>query len=467
MSRQSDSSSISTKVRTEHDFLGEVEVPADRLFGAETQRAVENFPITGIPLSKMPELIKALAWIKLAAAQTNLDARDLSREKADAIMVACREILSGEHHGEFCIDVIQGGAGTSTNMNANEVIANRALELMGHRRGEYEQLHPKDDINKCQSANDVYATAIRLTIVQLNVKLNAATRKCVKAFERKAREFKHVMKLGRTQMQDAVPMSVGQEMQAFADSLGEDIDRIEEMQKLFLETNLGGSAIGTAVGVSPYYLENIVGNLAKVCGLPVTSSANRIEASWDTGIFVYYSGLLKRLATKLGKISNDLRLLSSGPLGGIGELKLPQRQPGSSIMPGKINPVIPEVMNQICYRVFGADTTVTFAAEAGQLQLNAMEPVIIWSLHDSCTSLISGMNTLVENCINGIEVDEARTAELLNASTARVTSLMPIIGYSAATEVARNIIENRETLAQSLRRVVPLKADCLIAELDL
>lgn len=449
-------------MRVEHDFLGAVAVPQDRYFGAETMRAIRNFSITATPISAMPELLVALAWIKKAAARVNAAAGDLSGEQADAIVAACDEIAAGQLHGEFCLDVLQGGAGTSTNMNANEVIANRALEIMGHARGDYAQLHPKDHVNKCQSTNDVYATAIRLTIVQINRRLSAATLKIVDAFERKARAFDHIPKLGRTQLQDAVPMTVGQEMQAFADALREDVARIAEMQPLFMEVNMGGTAIGTAVGVSSYYLEHIVPALAEVSGMALTPSANRIEASWDTGLFVFYSGLLKRLATKLSKISNDLRLLSSGPLSGLGELKLPQMQPGSSIMPGKVNPVIPEAMNQICFRVFGGDTTVTFAAEAGQLQLNAMEPVIIWTIYESCTALIAGMDTMVENCIDGIEVDEVRTAQLLAGSTALVTSLMPHIGYATAALVARSMVDDRLALADALRLHAPQHEEILL-----
>jgi len=467
MSSSSAAGEQDREYRIEHDFLGDVRVPTESYAGAETMRAIRNFPITGIAISQMPELIIALAWIKKAAAKTNFEADDLTAKQAKAIMAACDEIIAGQHHTEFCIDVIQGGAGTSTNMNANEVIANRALEIMGHERGDYQYLHPKDDVNKCQSTNDVYASAIRLTIVQVNKQLCAATKKCVEAFATKAEQFAHIPKLGRTQLQDAVPMTVGQEMQAFADALAEDISRIEDMQKLFLEVNIGGTAIGTAVGVSRHYLDNIIPNLQQTCNLELTPSANKIEASWDTGIFVFYSGLLKRLATKLSKISNDLRLLSSGPLGGIGELILPQKQPGSSIMPGKVNPVIPEVMNQICFRVFGADTTVTFAAESGQLQLNAMEPVIIWSIYDSCTSIIAGMDTLVTNCINDLQVDEARVADLLNSGTARVTELMPHVGYAAATKIAQYIIEHRVPLDIAIHEILPDRTEELFAKLDL
>ncbi|MEO9469894.1 aspartate ammonia-lyase [Parasphingorhabdus sp.] len=453
----------SQQFRVEQDFLGAVEVPCNHYYGAETMRAIDNFPITGIPISKMPDLIMAMAWIKKAAAKTNKEAGDITPEQAGAIMAACDEIIAGKLHDEFCVDVIQGGAGTSTNMNVNEVIANRALEIMGHERGEYQYLHPKDHVNRCQSTNDVYATAIRLTVVQINNRLSEAVLFCADAFSAKAQEFQNISKLGRTQLQDAVPMTVGQEMQAFADVLREDVERIAEIRKLFMEVNLGGSAIGTAVGVSDYYLQQIVRNLSDICGLPLTAAVNRIEATWDTGLFVYYSGLLKRFATKLSKISNDLRLLSSGPAGGLGELCLPRMQPGSSIMPGKVNPVIPEVVNQVCFRVFGADTTITFAAESGQLQLNAMEPVIIWSIYESCTSLISAIETLVTNCVQGITVDETRIADTMNRSTARVTSLAPIIGYSAAAKLAQQIVANGATLEEAIDHSMPERADELAA----
>lgn len=430
---------MTSSIRQEEDFLGVVAVPGDRYFGAETMRALQNFPITGTPISAMPELIDALVWIKKAAALTNGSEGTLSPSQVSAIVAACDDILRGDFREEFCVDVLQGGAGTSTNMNANEVIANRALEIMGRPRGTYSIVHPKDHVNKCQSTNDVYASAIRLTIVQLNERLAASIQKIVDAFQTKANEFAHIQKLGRTQLQDAVPMTVGQEMNAYATALSEDIMRIDDMRKLFLELNLGGTAIGTTVGASPYYVENIMSTLEEVSGLPVTVSANKLEATWDTGIFVFYSGLLKRVATKLSKISNDLRLLSSGPVGGVGELQLPARQPGSSIMPGKVNPVIPEVMNQVCFRVFGADTTVTFASEAGQLQLNAMEPVMLWSIYDAGTALIAAIDTLVDHCILGISVNEDVCSRLLEFSTARVTEMVPLLGYERATKVAMQI----------------------------
>jgi len=451
--------------RTETDFLGSVEVPADRYFGIETLRACQNFQITGTPVSAMPELIVALAWIKKAAASVNERAGDIDTVRRAAITEACDELLGGRHHDEFVVDVIQGGAGTSTNMNANEVIANRALEILNHPRGSYGVIHPKDDVNRCQSTNDVYATAIRLTIVQLNERLVTAVENCLNAFEEQARRFNGIHKLGRTQLQDAVPMTVGQELSAFAISLAEDVDRLREMQPLLLEVNLGGTAIGTAVGVSDYYLEHIVEELAAVSGLPVRAAGNRIEATWDTGIFVFYSGLLKRLATKLSKIANDLRLLSSGPFGGIGELRLPPKQPGSSIMPGKVNPVIPEVVNQTCYRVFGADTTVTFAAESGQLQLNAMEPVILWSIYEATSSLIAAVDTLVDNCIKDLDVDADRCRALLAASPARATLIAKQLGYSAASEVALAMTRDRLSFEDALRRVSPEQADAVVASL--
>ncbi len=313
-------------------------------------------------------------------------------------------------------------------MNANEVIANRAGQILGDPLDSYRRVHPKDHVNMAQSANDVYASAIRLTIIQRNQLLIEAMRACVSTFSRKADEFTYIPKIGRTQLQDAVPMTVGQEMRSYATAIGEDIERLVEVERLFLEINMGGTAIGTSIGTSKFYQAKIVGELARVSGLTVVRAQDKIEASWDTGVFVLYGGLLKRIATKLSKIANDLRLLPSGPVGGFKELKLPHCQPGSSIMPGKVNPVIPEVVNQACFRIFGADTPVTFAAESGQLQLNAMEPVIIWSIYESSTALIAALNAFTKDCIAGIEVDERRCSVSLSASTAQVTALSSISG---------------------------------------
>ncbi len=453
-----------TRLRSEEDFLGKLDVPADRYFGIETQRAVTNFPITGIPISSMPELLSAFAWIKSAAATVNRKAGDLSASKAEAISQVCLEICDGELSDHFPVDVVQGGAGTSTNMNVNEVIANRGLEIMGRSRGDYAFLHPKDDVNRCQSTNDVYATAARLALVQVNRALIAELRVCAAAFGERALQFADVPKLGRTQLQDAVRMSVGQELAGFAETLSEDVERLGEIEKHLLDICLGGTAIGTGIGVSDYYEKNIVGVLREVSGFPVVQTRNRIEATWDTGVFVLYSGLLKRLATKLGKIANDLRLLSSGPAGGLGELRLPAVQPGSSIMPGKVNPVIPEVVNQTCYRVFGADTTVTFAAEAGQLQLNAMGPVIVWTLYDATSCLTSAVRTLVENCIDGIAVDRERCRATLASSSARATLLAEDVGYNAAASVAMNMTEHRMTFEDALRRELPGRAADLLRD---
>ena len=451
-----------TEVRIETDFLGSVEIPADRYFGIETQRALRNFPITGIPISEMPELLSAFACIKKAAATANRRAGDLSPPKAAAISRACVEICDGRHRDHFPVDVVQGGAGTSTNMNVNEVIANRGLEILGRPRGEYASLHPKDDVNKCQSTNDVYSTAARLALVRTNRALASELRACVSAFEERARQFADVPKLGRTQLQDAVPMTLGQELAGFAETLAEDVERLGEIERHFLDVCLGGTAIGTGIGVSEYYEKNIVGILRETSGLPVKRTRNRVEATWDSGVFVLYSGLLKRLATKLSKIANDLRLLSSGPAGGIAELRLPAAQPGSSIMPGKVNPVIPEVMNQACFRVFGADTTVTFAAEAGQLQLNAMSPVIVWTIYEASSCLKSAIGTLVENCIDGLSPDRERCRETLASSSARVTLLAEDVGYNAAASVAVNMTRNGLSFEEAVRRELPDRASELL-----
>lgn len=441
--------------RVEKDLIGSINVPSDRYFGAQTMRALRNFPITNTNISDMPEFITAFAWVKKAAAVTNNTASTLSDDKTRVIKQCCDEILAGRLRHEFVVDVIQGGAGTSSNMNVNEVIANRGLELLGRSRGDYTHLHPNDDVNQSQSTNDAYATAIRLTMVQLCDQLIEELALNSQAFENKAIEFKDIKKLGRTQMQDAVPMTLGQEFGAFANTLSEDISRLEDVRKLFLEVNMGGTAIGTGMGANEIYQKLIVPNLKVASGLDVTRAADRIEATWDTGAFVMMSGVIKRLATKYSKISNDLRLLSSGPRSGIGEILLPEVQPGSSIMPGKVNPVIPEVMNQVCFKVFGADTTVTFAAEAGQLQLNAMEPIMTWAIYDSCKSLIAAMQTFRANCIIGIKADPERCASNLQNSTAYVTALVPLIGYKKATKVAVIMLKEKMPLSEALARTFP------------
>jgi aspartate ammonia-lyase len=424
------------RYRTEHDPLGEVLVPRHSLHGAQTERACRNFQLTGTPVSSMPELIVALAQVKKAAAMTNAAIGELEESRARAIVRACDEIIAGSHHEHFCVDVCQGGAGTSTNMNANEVIANRATQILKEQSGPHLPIHPNDEVNRSQSTNDAYATAVRLTMIALAGPLVEAINRLAAAFEEKARAFSAIRKLGRTQLQDAVPMTLGAEFSAFAATLREDAARAEEASRLFLEINLGGTAIGTGIAAHPRYRASVCDALARTTGLPLTTAPNLLEATWDMGAFVLYSGILKRLATKLSKISNDLRLLSSGPAGGIGEIALPKRQPGSSIMPGKVNPVIPEAVNAIAFRVIGLDLTVTFAAEAGQLQLNAFEPVICWSLYEAATLLTRGMDMLRENCVLGIEAHAERCRANLESSTALATELVPLIGYARAAAVA-------------------------------
>ncbi|WP_137925692.1 aspartate ammonia-lyase [Cupriavidus sp. 2SB] len=423
--------------RTEHDLLGERQVPADAYYGVHTLRAVENFPITGTPISIYPELIKALAAIKQAAALANHELGLLDKQRCDAIVNACKEIADGALHQQFVVDVIQGGAGTSTNMNANEVIANRALELLGHRRGEYQHLHPNEHVNIGQSTNDVYPSALKVATWFGIGGLVDAMAVLRKAFEAKADEFAHVIKMGRTQLQDAVPMTLGQEFSTYAVMLGEDEQRLREAAMLICEINLGATAIGTGITAHPSYAPLVLQRLRDITGIPLSTAPNLIEATQDCGSFVQLSGVLKRVAVKLSKTCNDLRLLSSGPRAGLGEINLPPMQAGSSIMPGKVNPVIPEVVNQIAFEVIGNDVTVSFAAEAGQLQLNAFEPIIAHSLFKSVSHLRAGCLTLAERCVSGITANEDKLRAAVQNSIGVVTALNPYIGYENATAVAQ------------------------------
>jgi aspartate ammonia-lyase len=429
--------------RNETDSLGEVSVPSAAYFGAQTMRAVENFPISRTFVSSMPDIIQALAMVKKAAALSNERLGLLSAEKAMVIATVCDEIIAGRHDDQFPIDVFQGGAGTSTNMNMNEVIANRGLEILGMPRGNYSRLHPNDDVNLSQSTNDVYPTAIRLALLIATPKLARAMGDLASAFQAKGEEFSQILKLGRTQLQDAVPMTLGQEFTAFSTTIREDLQRLEEARSLLCEVNLGGTAIGTGITTVSDYQGMVVSELARVSGIRLASSENLVEACWDTGAFVHFSGVLKRIAVKLSKISNDLRLLSSGPRGGVGEILLPAVQPGSSIMPGKMNPVIPEVVNQVAFYVIGQDMTVTFAAEAGQLQLNAFEPVIAFSLLQSIKLLANAIATLERRCVVGIRADEAVCARNLMSGTALVTALVPVIGYERAAVMAKAILSGQ------------------------
>jgi aspartate ammonia-lyase len=423
--------------RIESDSLGEISVPRDAAWGSQTQHAVENFPISGVNINHYPELIVALAQIKASCARANAELGVLDNDRAAIIEGICAEIASGQHHDQFVVDVMQGGAGTSTNMNANEVIANLGLKRLGHNFGEYSHLHPNDHVNRSQSTNDVYPTAIRLAVLARTEPLIQAMRELCDAFQRKAGEFGHVKKVGRTQLQDAVPMTLGDEFHGFETTIREDIDRLNDISKLLTEINLGGTAIGTGINAPEGFAECADRHLSTLTGLPLKSATDLIEASSDLGALVAYSGILKRIAVKLSKICNDLRMLSSGPRAGIGEIILPAVQAGSSIMPGKINPVIPEVVNQVCFQVIGNDVTITFAAEAGQLQLNAMEPVILHKIMESMGSLRQAMHVLTSRCVDGIEADEDRCQALLGNSLIYATELAPIIGYEAASKLAK------------------------------
>jgi len=423
-------------VRIEHDLMGERKVPRAAYYGIHTMRAVENFPISGVKISAYPDFIAALAVVKQAAALANLELGILSEPRAKAIIAACEEIRAGKLHEHFVVDVIQGGAGTSTNMNANEVIANRALELMGLARSDYAQLSPNEHVNLSQSTNDAYPTAIKLALIMGIHKLRAAMVVLRGEFTKKANEFAHLVKIGRTQMQDAVPMTLGQEFSTYAVMLQEDEDRLAEASGLIHEINLGATAIGTRINAPPGYAEVVCKHLRALSGEDFVTAGNLIEATQDAGAFVQLSGVLKRVAVKLSKVCNDLRLLSSGPRAGLGEINLPAVQAGSSIMPGKVNPVIPEVVNQIAFEVIGNDVTVSFAAEGGQLQLNAFEPIIAHSLFKSLHHMRQGCAVLGEKCVAGITANEARLRQIVEQSLAVVTALNPYIGYAAATQLA-------------------------------
>jgi len=438
-----------TKTRTEHDLLGDYEVPVEAYWGVHTARACENFPISGVPIGHYRSLIKSLALVKAAAARANVASGVLDESLAKAIEAACVEIARGDFDGQFVVDAIQGGAGTSTNMNANEVIANRALEIMGKARGEYQHLHPLNHVNMSQSTNDVYPTAVKLAVVMEIQNLVAALKHLGLALSRKADEFSHVIKMGRTQLQEAVPMTLGQEFATFARMVAEDIQRLEETIPLLCEINLGGTAIGTQLNAPAGYAGRACTELrALTGGMPLTVAADMVEATQDTGVFVMVSGVIKRVAVKLSKVSNDLRLLSSGPRAGLAEINLPARQAGSSIMPGKVNPVIPEVVNQIAFSVIGNDATITMAAEAGQLQLNAFEPIICRAMMMSLTQLTQGCYTLADRCIDGITANVERLRESVANSVGLVTAIAPMLGYERSTEVAQKAAAEDKTVRE-------------------
>lgn len=432
---------LSGKTRLEHDLLGDKNIPIEYYFGIQTMRAMENFHISRVRLNMFPYFINALAVVKEAAAETNCELGLLQPDIKNAIVETCNDIKRGDLHDNFVVDMVQGGAGTSTNMNANEVIANRALEIMGYEKGEYKYCHPNNHVNLSQSTNDAYPTAVRIALLNRTKDLVESLKWLVQTFKYKADEFSDVIKMGRTQMQDAVPMTLGQEFGAYAATLAEEIDRIENNAHLFLEVNMGATAIGTGINTDPDYTPLCIKYLRKITGMPIVAASNMIEATNDTGAFIMYSSAVKRLAVKLSKISNDLRLLSSGPRTGFNEINLPAMQPGSTIMPGKVNPVIPEVVNQIAFKVIGNDLVITLAVEAGQLELNAMEPIIVQSLFESTEMLINGMNTLRDRCIVGITANKDRCREMVYNSIGLITALNPYLGYEVSTDIAKEALE--------------------------
>ena len=424
------------KYRVEHDSLGERNIPSDMYYGTQTARAIENFPITDIPISHYRNFIKALGAIKQAAAMANFELGLIDKKKSEAIIAASEEVKEGKLDKHFPVDVIQGGAGTSANMNANEVIANRALEILGKEKGLNPILHPNNHVNLCQSTNDVYPTAGKLAIIWKFQDLIPAIKDLQEAFYKKAEEFKNILKIGRTQLQEAVPMTLGQEFRAFGITIGEDIYALQERLKEFHEINMGATAIGTG------YEKVICKHLIRVTGLSLFSATDLVEATSDTGGFVSVSSILRRIAVKLTKTANDLRLLSSGPIAGINEIHLPEVQPGSSIMPGKINPVIPEVVNQVCFRIIGNDTVVSLAASAGQMQLNAFEPIIFLSIFESIDTLKRACIVLKKHCIEGIKAKKEVCDRNVMNSPGLLTAFSPYIGYEAAAKIAKEVEKN-------------------------
>lgn len=424
-------------MRLEHDLLGNFEIPNDAYWGVHTARAVENFPISGVPIGHYRSLIKGLAFVKEAATEANFALGELPESIYKPIIQACQDVASGSLDSEFVVDAIQGGAGTSTNMNANEVIANRALEIAGFKKGEYEHIHPLNHVNKSQSTNDVYPTALKVALILEIRELLTAMAHLRAAYAAKTTEFRDVIKMGRTQLQDAVPMTLGQEFATFARMTMEDEQRLIEVLPLLAEINLGGTAIGTGINAPAGYAAEACRRLSQLAGIQLVVAEDMVEATQDAGVFVMVSGVLKRVAVKMSKTANDLRLLSSGPRAGFGEINLPPRQAGSSIMPGKVNPVIPEVVNQIAYSVIGNDVTVTMAAEAGQLQLNAFEPIMCRALMMSITQLRQGCYALADRCVSGITANVEKMRHDVERSIGLVTALSPLLGYENATLVAQ------------------------------
>ena len=452
--------------RIEHDLLGKKPVPADAYYGIQTARALENFNISGVPLRLYPDVIRGLAMVKLAAAHANFECGVFGREILDGIEGACRELVDGKLHDQFQLDVFQGGAGTSTNMNANEVIANRALELGGHEKGDYKHCDPHDHVNASQSTNDAYPTALHVAMALGNVRLVAAINQLIESFRAKGREFSGIVKMGRTQLQDAVPMTLGQEFNAFGETLAGEVRALEAVQNVLCEINMGATAIGTGLNAPAGYAAKCTAHLARITGFPIHLAPDLIEATQDTQAFVLYSGCMKSLAIKLSKVCNDLRLLSSGPRCGLREINLPAKQPGSSIMPGKVNPVIPEVVNMVCFRVIGSDLTVSLAAEAGQLQLNVFEPVIAACIFEAQTMFINAAATLRIHCIDGITANEDVCRHYVEYSIGTVTALNPVIGYERTTELAAEAMRTGRGILELVRERQILSEEQLARVLD-
>ncbi len=426
-----------SKTRIESDLIGSREVPESALYGVQTLRGIENFNISKFHLNEYPLFIQGLAITKMGAAMANRELDLLTEEQANAIIEACKEILDGKHHDQFPVDMIQGGAGTTTNMNANEVIANRALELMGHKRGEYQFCSPNDAVNRSQSTNDAYPTAIHIGLYYTHLKLVEHFKALIASFRKKAEEMAHIVKMGRTQLEDAVPMTLGQTFNGFASILEQEVANLNYAAQDFLTVNMGATAIGTGITAEPGYAEKCVAALRQITGLEIRLAEDLVGATSDTSCMVGYSGAMRRIAVKMNKICNDLRLLASGPRCGFGEINLPAMQPGSSIMPGKVNPVIPEVMNQISYKVIGNDLCVTMSGEAAQMELNAMEPVMAQCCFESADLFMNGFDTLRTLCIDGITANEDRCRQEVHDSIGVVTALNPVIGYKNSTKIAK------------------------------
>lgn len=453
-------------MRIEHDLLGEKAIPDEAYYGVQTARALENFHISGVPISQYPDLIRALAIVKLAAARANYECQQFPEKVLHGIEGACQEIMNGRLHDQFKVDLVQGGAGTSTNMAANEVIANRALEFMGFSKGQYEHCDPHNHVNCSQSTNDAYPTALHIAIFLLNAKLVAELRRLVAALHDKGKEFSDVIKMGRTQLQDAVPMTLGQEFHAFAESLDNEIFALERLETVLYEVNMGGTAIGTGLNAPAGYAQRCADHLARITGKPIRLAVDLVEATQDTQPFVLFSSALKGLAVKLSKICNDLRLLSSGPRAGLNEINLPPMQPGSSIMPGKVNPVIPEVVNQVCFKAIANDLAVTLAAEAGQLQLNVMEPIIAYCILESQTMFMNAADTLRRHCVEGVTANQDVCRRYIEHSIGVVTALNPLLGYDTATELAAEALKTGKGIVELVREKNLLSEEQISTVLD-